>query len=70
MVVWLAWNQVYKVGPSRFPKRSFSDEVGMKLWQTQSMEKFNRTESRPILHTSLKLRMQNSKAADKRLLRP
>lgn len=63
---------MYKVGPFYPSKRSsvvfLSEGVGRESFDKhRPMEKLNRVESGPILHTSLTLRMQSRIATDARL---
>lgn len=68
MVLWLAWGQVYKVGLSTLPKRSFvsflSEGFGIELWQTQTHGKVKWGFEQSHLHTSFTLRMQSSIASN------
>lgn len=70
MVLWLAWDQVYKVGLSTLLKEVlwyfFPRGLAESFDKHRPMEKLNRAESGPILHTSLTLRMQSGIATDAR----
>lgn len=71
MVLWLAWDQVYKVALFTLLKEVlwyfFPRGLAESFDKHRPMEKLNRAESSPILHTSLTLRMQSGITTDAHL---